>query len=411
MPRIIVLFLFIFHFVLAPKHSVAQTPKDSCGLQISLLTCSPGDELYSIFGHSALRVIDRINGYDIIFNYGTFDFSDPDFYTKFIRGKLLYFVSVQDFIGFREDYRYENRNIIEQELMLSCQEKEQLFFALRENMKEENRYYKYDFLFDNCSTRLRDIVERNTTDSVHFGNIVGSNPPSFREMIHDYLRKGNMYWSRLGIDILLGSKIDVPVNSKQAMFLPDYLMYGFDSARIDRPMEGGINDAGNKLAAPGKTILVAEKPTGESSVIFRPVVLTSILMVIIGILQFSRRRWATRFLYCFDLVFFALLGSLGFLLLFMWFGTDHVVTKNNYNLLWALPTHFPVAFFIFKRYGWVRAYFTIMAAWYFILFFTWSLLPQDMNSAIAPIVVIAFMRSIVRYRKKTTNEKNKEPRI
>lgn len=401
MPRIIYLFLLIFLFSLAPKKSVAQNMQDSCGIQISLLTCSPGDELYSIFGHSALRVIDRINGYDIIFNYGTFDFSDPDFYAKFVRGKLLYFVSVQDFEGFREDYRYENRNIIEQDLLLSCQEKEKLFFALRENMKEENRYYKYDFLFDNCSTRLRDIVAANTNDSVRFGNIVGNNPPTFRGMIHEYLRKGNMFWSRLGIDILLGSRIDLPVSSTQAMFLPDYLMFGFDSARL----------GSQKLAAPGKTVLVAEKPEEEGSILFRPVVVTSILMVMVGILQFSRRRWATKALYCFDLVFFALLGALGFLLLFMWFGTDHVVTKNNYNLLWALPTHLPVAFFIFKKHSWVRTYFTIMAGWYFILFFTWSLLPQDINSAIAPIVVIAFMRSIVRYRKKPEYEKNSQHQL
>lgn len=361
---------------------------DSCGLRISLLTCSPGEELYSTFGHSALRVTDA-SGMDIIFNYGTFDFSDPDFYSKFVRGKLLYFVSIQDYEGFREDYRYEQRSIIEQELDLDCSKKRQVFAALRENLKEENKYYEYDFLFDNCSTRLADIVSANSDNQLSFGNIVGNDPPTFRELLHVYLKNGQMYWSKLGIDILLGSKIDRKITSREAMFLPDYLMLGFDSARI----------SGSPLVRNKQTVLRIDKPAEKENFLTRPIVITSMLMLMVWALMFTKRKWASTSLLIFDHIYFFLLGALGVLLLFMWFGTDHSVCANNYNLLWALPLHLPVSFVLQGKKIWVSWYFRIIAAWYFILFFGWALLPQDMNSAIVPLVIIAFMRSVVRFRK------------
>ncbi len=367
----------------------AQDSSENCGLSVSLLTCSPGEELYSTFGHSALRVVDTASGMDIIFNYGTFDFSDPDFYSKFVRGKLLYFVSIQDFRGFVEDYRYEQRSIIEQPLNLDCRQKQQLFAALRENLKEANKYYKYDFLYDNCSTRLADMVEANSGRQVTFGNIVGSDPPTFRELLHVYLKNGQMFWSRLGIDILLGSPVDKQVTSRQAMFLPDYLMMGFDSARVN----------GLPLVASKRTVLNIDKPAAGESLLTRPIVITSILLLVVWGLMFTRKIWASRLLHLFDHAFFFLLGALGVFLLFMWFGTEHKVCAYNYNLLWALPFNLVAAFCIHSKKHWVQAYLRIIAIWYFVLFFGWALLPQDMNSAIIPLVIIAFMRSVVHFRK------------
>ena len=382
MQRILVFLLLLF----ISFHARTQ---DSCHLRVSLLTCSPGEELYSTFGHSAIRVTDKLNGYDIIFNYGTFDFNDPNFYAKFVRGKLLYFVSVQDYNGFRDDYAYEQRSIIEQELNLDCIQKQQLYQALQVNLREENKYYKYDFLFDNCSTRLGDIVQANSNGQVKFNNIVGNDPPTFRELLHVYLRNGQMYWSRLGIDILLGSRIDKEVTSKQAMFLPDYLMKGFDSAVV-----------GSKpLVKTRQTILSIDKTPATENILTRPVVVTSILLLVIGILQLSRKNWAAIVLSIFDKIYFFLLGALGILLLFMWFGTEHTVCADNFNLLWAIPFHLPVALLLGKKRYWISRYFMVMSAWYFILFFAWALLPQDMNTAIVPLVILAFMRSMIIFRK------------
>ncbi|HWJ28198.1 MAG TPA: DUF4105 domain-containing protein, partial [Flavisolibacter sp.] len=171
MKRLALLFCICFFCV---ARSFAQ---DSCDLRITLLTCAPGSELYSTFGHTALRVQDEHAGLDLVFNYGTFVFDD-DFYMKFIRGKLLYSLSVENFDDFIYEYKLESRSVQEQVLQLSCQEKQQLFHALQVNARPENRDYKYDFLFDNCTTRARDIVARNTAQPVVYKNILPDKTPT-----------------------------------------------------------------------------------------------------------------------------------------------------------------------------------------------------------------------------------------
>ena len=170
-----VFFLLISFFLFCSL--VAQHPADSignktaCHLRLSLLTCTPGTELYSTFGHSAIRVTDTSGKTDIIFNYGTFDFDDPAFFVKFVRGKLLYFVSIDEFENFLDQYNYEKRGITEQVLDLSCDVKKNLLIALHDNAKEENRYYKYDFVYDNCTTRIRDIIFSAVKNQVDTKNI------------------------------------------------------------------------------------------------------------------------------------------------------------------------------------------------------------------------------------------------
>lgn len=371
------LFLFlVFTFIIL--HSQAQ---DSCHLRISLLTCAPGEALYSTFGHTALRVQDARAGTDYVFNYGTFEFG-PDFYTKFIRGKLLYFLSVEDFNDFLYAYRYESRSIWEQVLQLSCGEKQKLYDSLQTNAQEQNRYYRYDFLFDNCTTRAGDIVERNTAAPVVYKNILPKEIPTFRNLIHSYLDKGNQYWSKLGIDILLGAKLDRKVSNEEAMFLPDYLLKGFDSATVNK----------KPLVSPPQIILEMPSPLKYKTV-FTPFVVFSLLLVIIAGLSFVTTKWAIITVKVFDFLFFFFLGLTGILLLFMWFGTDHNVTQNNYNLLWALSTNVVVVFFVHSKKNWVRKYFRIVFLISIALLLTWFFLPQQMNNALVPVVLLIIFRS------------------
>lgn len=357
------------------------TQNDSCNLRISLLTCSPGDELYSTFGHSAMRVQDLNMGTDLIFNYGTFEFG-PDFYTQFIQGKLLYFLSIQDFSDFVAAYAWEKRGIIEQALQLSCTEKQQLYQALQQNSLEANRYYRYDFLFDNCTTRLRDIVSKNSGQPVVFDSIIPTKAPSFRNLIHSYLDAGEQYWSKLGIDILLGSDLDKPVSNQQAMFLPDYLMKGFDNANVQS----------QRLTAPAQVILprpIVEKQDSP----LRPMVVFSSLLALILILSFIPNKSVQRFLTLFDFLFFFSLGLAGLLLLFMWFGTNHTVCRNNLNLVWALPTHVLAAFFLWKRAHWVHYYLLITIILQSLLLLGWIFLPQQLNISLIPVVLLILLRS------------------
>jgi hypothetical protein len=364
--------LYIFRFALA---------QDSCNLQISLLTCAPGEELYSTFGHTALRIQDSARGTDYIYNYGTFEFG-PDFYTKFIRGKLLYFLSVENFTDFVYEYQMQSRSIQEQILQLSCTEKQRLYSSLQTNALEQNRYYKYDFLFDNCTTRAGDIVVKNVDSSIVFKNILPGNGPSFRNLIHSYLNAGHEYWSKLGIDILLGVKLDRKVTNREAMFLPDYLLKGFDNA-----------DLGNhSLVAPPQTILKMPSPLNGKP-LFTPFFVFTLLLVLIVVISLVQWNWAKTTIRVFDFLFFFILGLAGFLLLFMWFGTDHKVCQNNYNLLWALPTNTVAAFFVHGRKSWVEKYFSVVLWLSIILMVAWFFLPQQMNNALIPVLLLIIYRS------------------
>lgn len=355
---------------------------DSCNLRISLLTCTPGKELYSTFGHSAIRVVDSSNGSDIIFNYGTFDFEDPDFYKKFILGKLLYFVSVDQFSDFVQQYQYEQRGIIEQTLNLSCAEKENLLVALYENAKEENKYYKYDFVYDNCTTRLRDMVASYCMDHLTTKNILPHKGITFRNLIHEYLDRGGQYWSKLGIDILLGKPVDKKIINKEAMFLPDYLLKAFDSTSF----------GGKKLVSAKKTILVPATGT-EKNVLLTPLLIFCFLFLVAAGISLFRSAGFNLILRTFDNIFFFLCGAVGWLILFLWFGTEHQACRSNFNLLWALPTHLPAAFLLFKKSDWLKKYFRFTFWLNILLLLVWFFLPQQMNIALLPVVGILGVRS------------------
>jgi hypothetical protein len=358
----------------------------ACRLRISLLTCTPGQELYSTFGHSALRVTDSAAGVDIIYNYGTFDFDDPAFYSKFVRGKLLYFVSVDGFENFLKQYEYEQRGITEQLLNLSCLEKHKLVTALARNAEEENKYYKYDFVIDNCTTRLRDIVFKNVNSAVITKDVRPKKTTTFRNLIHEYLNKSHQYWSKFGIDMLMASPVDKKISNSEAMFLPDYLLKGFDSTTID-----------NKLLVSGKSeILKASLPVTKAPLL-SPFTIFAILFVAMALLSFIKS--ATKFINIFDFILFFFCGALGILILFMWFGTDHPECKNNYNLAWALPLHFIAIFFFYKKWNWMRFYFLANAVLLFLLLIAWKWLPQEMNNALLPLVALLLLRSLMRYKK------------
>ncbi|HEY0356433.1 MAG TPA: DUF4105 domain-containing protein, partial [Flavisolibacter sp.] len=256
--------------------------------------------------------------------------------------------------------------------------------ALQVNAQPKNRYYRYDFLFDNCTTRAKDIVQDNLDSTLHFKNILPADKPSFRELLHTYLDNGEQPWSKLGIDILLGADLDQKTTNEQAMFLPDYLLKGFDSA---------IHN-GQPLVGPAVTILEMPSPLRSSS-IFRPAVIFSLLLVLVIALSFVKSTSLAKALTIFDFLFFLLLGLAGILLLFMWFGTDHVVCRNNFNLFWAFPPNVVMAFVVHSKDSRVRTYFKWLSWLSLALLVTWYFIPQDLNNALVPIVLLIMFRSWV----------------
>jgi len=297
------------------------------GLEISILTCSPGADLYSVFGHSAIRVQSPETGHDWVYNYGTFDFNTEGFYLKFARGKLDYILSRQAFANFQFEYLRENRSIMEQKLLLSEEQLKKLHSLLEENYKPENRFYKYDFFFDNCATRVWDIVNSACDNGLTVGPQQDT-LATFRETVEHNLRF--MPWAKIGISLALGAPYDQQMKPGQESFLPDYLMKRFSAARLD----------GKNLASEPIEILNREEFEQKSSSL---PLLISLLMVFGFGWMFVRKK--QKLMQLAGGFLFWLLSVVGVLLLLLWFATDHVATGMNPDLLWT----FPFAFFLLKR--------------------------------------------------------------
>lgn len=382
--RILISFFILNSSFLIFNSASAQ---DSSRLRISLLTCTPGEELYSTFGHSAYRVIDSSKSFnddwrDVVYNYGTFNFDDKGFYLKFIQGKLLYYVSTERFNTFREDYQYrQNRGITEQVLNLTAAEKIAMQHFLYENSKEENKYYKYDFFFDNCTTRLRDILKKNHDSTFAFKAVMPAGT-TFREAIYAYLDKNNKDWSKLGIDILLGQPCDAIMTAEQMQFLPDNLMKSLDSSQHPMVVSSqnlySITDESNK------------------NYFFTPLVVFSMLLAFIVLIGLIKNKFAQAFLQGFDGIFFFVTGILGIILIFMWTATDHQMCRNNFNLLWAWPTHTIIAFFVSSKKNWVKKYFKFTTIALTVVLLSWLFLPQQMNNGLIPVVLLLIYRSALK---------------
>ncbi len=339
-------YLYCWLLLLFPLWSFAQSdtaavlPQQSDPVRISILTCGVGDELYSSFGHTGVRIIDSTKHSDEVYNYGTFNFGDPDFYTKFTLGKLPYYLDKSSYHDFMYTYVEEKRSVKEQVLDFTPEQKKATIDYLEHNLKPENREYKYDFLFDNCATRVRDIFPKVLGTEFYFGDILSNKKIRYRDILNQYLI--SKHWERFGINLLLGSKVDSLMTDEGSMFLPDFIHKGLVHAKY----------RGKHVVLQSSTILehkhiYAPGFNGPLWVMIGLLILTALSFLI---RSFSYLKAALRFL-----ILFAT-GLLGVLMLFMWLGTDHQSCADNFNILWAVPTHIIVAFLAHKKRFWLRIY-------------------------------------------------------
>ena len=380
--RILKIYFFVLMMLLAAGSSHAAP--DSSRLQVSLITCAPGAELYSVFGHTALRIVDSAANTDIIYNYGTFNFDDPDFYSKFVRGKLMYFLSQQSFPDFLYEYAYFKRGVTEQVLQLSPTEKTEIQRSLFENVREENRYYKYDFLYDNCATRLRDIIFKTNIDSTYEPSAFAANGATFRDYLHNYLSRAEMQWTTLGIDLLLGIGADKTMTPAESMFLPDYLAQGVSLASkgqtklVER----------NQEHLPNAQALPLKMPFWQTPLFF-----FSILAFLVILPSFFRSSGLVSFQSIMDRIIFVLSGLLGLLLLFMWFGTDHQSFSKNINLVWAMPVNLLVAFSLNRSQKWLKVYLRYYSLLLLLLMIPVLLHSGLINFTLYPLILVLSFRS------------------
>ena len=222
---------YLFFFLLSlTAFCYSQSKKLSPQAEISFITAGPGKVLYEGFGHSTIRIQDKSQAIDLAYNYGIFDFEAPNFYLNFTKGKLLYKLYSYPFYLFVKNYNEDKRWIKEQVLNLTLDEKQQFYKYLEDNAKPKNATYLYDPFYNNCATKLREITELILKDKVTFNDNHIHTKQSFRELMNDQIKWNS--WGSFGINLALGSKLDRIANSKQYMYLPDYVYKGFDNAII-----------------------------------------------------------------------------------------------------------------------------------------------------------------------------------
>lgn len=357
-------------------HSQAVTEST----EISLITCGSGKDLYSTFGHSALHISDRTTGLDRVYNYGTFNFDTPNFYVKFTRGKLNYMLNVTTFERFIRTYQIEGRWVKRQLLNLTDSEKEELYAFLENNALPENRDYKYDFFYDNCSTRIRDVMENILGDKLHYPENPVDSIQTFRNLIDLYLT--DLKWSDFGIDLALGAPTDKVASWREKMFLPDYLMSHIGQAVV-------VNNGEREPLVAKTNLVLAENVALTKSDASGILWIFWLLFAFSVVTSFFVNP---KFLRGFDIVFFLTIGILGIFIALLWFATDHSATKWNFNLLWALPTWIWGAILLIRKKPNSR-FFKVHAIIMFAILLFWIAIPQDFHAAVVPIVLSLGARS------------------
>lgn len=371
----------LFLFFLVGK-VFSQTPELSTKSYISVITCGSGEELYSSFGHSAFRVQDSVMGIDVVYNYGTFDFDTPNFYSKFATGKLLYSLSRSHFENFLYSYELEKRWVKEQILNLSQVEKNELFQFLEHNYLPENRDYKYDFFFNNCSTKKRDIIEQVYGDKVVFKENHLEEQYTFRELIHQNVKTDT--WAAFGIDLALGSVIDKVATPREHMYLPYYVMKQLANTDFN----------GKPIVQRERTILDIEEKNHETYFLASPLfwlLLFSLFVIIITYIDY-KNKVRSRVL---DFFLFFVTGVIGLVIIFLWFFTDHSATAGNFNILWAFAPNLVVAFLIVRNNilpNWFDTYLWVLWGLLLLTLILWLLGVQIFSPLIIPILLALGIR-------------------
>lgn len=385
MKKLLLIFISILSFT-----SYSQSITLSEQAEVSLITCGPGTELFSAFGHTAFRVRDPKFGFDRVYNYGTFDFNDPNFYANFAKGDLRYFLSTYDFGRFLKAYHREKRWVTGQVLNLQQTDVQKIFDYLENNAKKENREYFYDYFFNNCSTKPYDVIVETIGNKLVEPEIFNTETISHRQLFQPYLKE--LSWGNFGIDLALGSVIDRPTTPKEHLFLPEKVLTYFDSMKI---IENGEEQP---IVKRTENILL-EQEVNYKDPFFTPLISFSILALLVIVLTFKniKQQKRSRIL---DFLLFFTTGGIGILLLLIWLGTNHISAGNNYNTLWAFAPNLIVSFFLLKKQlpNWIRKYALISLIVLMIGLLIWLLQIQVFSIAILPLIGLLAFRYFYLWR-------------
>lgn len=368
------------------KQAVPPATEDS--IRFSLLTCGAGEEIYSLFGHTAIRYENFTRGIDAVFNYGIFSFNTPNFILRFTLGETDYQLGVTSYKQFAYEYTWTGRDVWQQTLNLNAEEKKKLLALLEENYLPQNRIYRYNFFYDNCATRPRDQIEHAVQGTLEYADDMTSFQTgiSFRDIVHQYTIGHS--WARFGIDLCLGSQADKDITRRQMMFAPFYLKDFLAKAQLknaqgmERPL---VSSEDHIIQSPQQTS-TEETPSPLQ---------TAFLLFTIVTIATAYGIYRRKSLWLLDLLLFLAAGVAGCILAFLASFSQHPAVSPNYLLFLFHPLHLLCLPWMIKRirkkeksiYMWAN----IIVLTFFILL--WGIIPQEFNLAVLPLALSLWIRS------------------
>lgn len=375
-----ILLLVSFFFISNTLHS--QYKKLSPNSKISVLTIGPGSSLNDSFGHSAYRVKDSLM--DIVFNYGVYDFETPNFYTKFAQGKLNYKIAANFYEDFRESYIRQNRTIKEQILNLSLDERQRVFNFLSKNYEPANQYYLYDFFYDNCATKIKDVVVNSLNNNIEFNKPDSLEIKTFRTLIQQNLNWNS--WGSFGIDLALGSVIDRNASAIEYMFLPDYIYSFFNVATLK-------SNSKKRLVLNEQIIYEKSETVSTKNFLTSPLFilgLISLLIIYLTYKDYQNKDRSKRL----DAILFTITGIIGVVILLLWFATDHEATAQNYNLLWAFAINLFMIIQVTRTRpsNWFKKYIKFLILMICLLTLHWIIGIQRFAFVLIPLLIALLIR-------------------
>jgi len=374
-------FLLLFFFFLSIFSFSKEQDVDR--YTISILTVSPGKDLADAFGHSGIRVIDRELNYDMVFNFGIYDFQAPNFYSNFIKGRPIYSLGINNYNRFLNNYKNQKRGIIEHKIQISNDKKNTLIQLLLENSKPENRFYIYDYFNENCSTKVADLFIENLNDDSFSTqiNLPKKSNDSYRSLIYQMIPKNS--WGSLGIDICLGSVIDQDINYRQTFFLPSKFGKFLDKIESVNP----------------ETIeskLVLETPEVPEESVFNltsPLLVLFFISIFIILLTYRdfKNNKQTKVL---DILIISITTMIGLLISYLWFFSDHTAASQNYNILWASPLNILLFIDLFasKKRKWILGYLKFIFLMLILMMSHWILSVQTFNITLFSFILALLIR-------------------
>ena len=343
--------------------------------KISILSIGEGPSLVDAFGHTAIRVKDAELKNDVVFNFGVYDFNSPNFYSNFVKGRPEYKLGIQNYNNLTQNYIRQKRYIVEHQLNLDQNSIKIIIDLLVEKLNDP--YYIYDYFRDNCTTRAADILIDKTNNKFKDNKLESESILSYRDLIHGKINENS--WAALGIDLCLGAIIDKKINTRETFFLPENLMNYLDL------YEGDIIKR-NIIYSPESDISYRENLPSPLLINL----ILSLIIVVITIFNFKSNKWNKSL----DTLIFLISGSIGILIIYLWFFSNHFAGAQNFNFLWAFPFNFAVIFAIYKNKipNWSIGYIKLLIILIIFLFLHWATGVQKYNLTLLPIFVALLIR-------------------